>query len=107
MLQNFRRPWELHSTSEGRGSSRRAGGVPTTGGGWLHILPCAPAGCPGPLQIVAPQPAADVQHLADEKQPGNLDRGKGFRGYTVDIDAAAGDLGGAVALGAVGFDGEV
>src|SRR4051812_10930677 len=59
----------------------------------------APARRPGPLEIIAAQPTGNVHDLADEIEAGY---GLGLHGLGVQrfgIDAAQGDLGGAVALG--------
>ena len=44
----------------------------------LHVLRGGVAGGPGPLEVKAAQVAADVQHLADEVEPGGLQRFQGL-----------------------------
>jgi hypothetical protein len=56
---------------------------------------------PGPLEVVAAQPAGHVDHLADEVQPGLL-RFHGLRRQIARVHAAQRHLGLAVALGAGG-----
>src|SRR5690606_35543154 len=53
-------------------------------------LPRRVAGGPGPLEIVAAEPAGDVQALADEVEAGHLFRLEGLGGNLVGIDPAGG-----------------
>ena len=57
---------------------------------------------PGPLEVVAAQPAGHVHHLADEIQAGLLARLQRLRREVARVDAAHGDLGLGIALGAGG-----
>jgi len=61
-------------------------------------------GCPGPLEIEAPQPAGDVEDLSDEIKPGYLAGLEGLGGQFTGVDPAPRDFGFAVALGPAGLD---
>ncbi len=73
----------------------------------LNSLPRRPAGRPGPLEVVAPQPARDVHYLADKIKPGHFFGFHGFGGKLIRIHAAPGYLGlgitGTVASGMSGY----
>src|SRR5436190_13147891 len=66
----------------------------------LNSLARRPAARPGPLEVVAAEPAGNVDRLAYHEQTGDLARFQGARREFVGIDAAQGDLGLGVALGA-------
>src|SRR5690606_9452330 len=59
-------------------------------------------GGPGPLEVVAAEPAGDVDDFADEVQAGHVPGLHRRRRQAVGIHAAEGDFRGAVALGAAG-----
>jgi len=61
-------------------------------------------GCPGPLEIIAPQPAGDVEDFSDEIKPGDLAGLEGLGGQFTGVDPASRDFGFAVALGSAGLD---
>jgi hypothetical protein len=63
----------------------------------LHKQPRTVPGCPGPLEIEAPQPAGDVDDFPDEIKPGDLARLEGFRGQFTGVDPAPRDFGLSVA----------
>ncbi len=56
------------------------------------------------MEVVAAEPAGDVDHFADEIQPRHKLRLHRAGGQSIGIDAAQGDLGGAIAFGAAGGD---
>src|SRR5579871_954505 len=68
----------------------------------LQIFRAGVGGGPGPLKIVAAEVAGDVDNLADEKEAGDIVGLHGFAGKTGGVDAAGGDFGFLVALGARG-----
>ncbi len=70
----------------------------------LHNQPRAVPGCPGPLEIEAPQPAGDVEDLSDEIKPGDVAGLEGLRGQFTGVDPAPRDFGFAVARGCAGLD---
>src|SRR6185312_7716225 len=59
---------------------------------------------PRPLEVVAAEPAVDVDHLADEVEAGHEFRLHRAGGEAIGVDAAESDLGGAVAFRAAGGD---
>jgi hypothetical protein len=61
-------------------------------------------GCPGPLEIEAPQPPGDVEDFSDEIKPGDVARLEGFRGQFTGVDPAPRDFGFAVACGSAGLE---
>ena len=61
-------------------------------------------GCPGPLEIVAPQPAGDVEDFSDEIKPGNFVGLEGLGGQLTGVNPAPRDFGFAVALGSAGLE---
>src|SRR6185312_14743225 len=68
-----------------------------------HLARRVPRG-PGPLEVVAAQPAGDVHHFADEVQAGHELRLHRAGREPVGVHTAQGHLGGAVTLGAAGDD---
>src|SRR6185437_5833437 len=59
---------------------------------------------PRPLEVVAAEPAGDVDHLADEVEAGHEFRLHRAGGEPIGVDAAESDFGGAVAFRAAGGD---
>ena len=72
--------------------------------GRLHRLPRRPAAGPGPLEIVAAEPAGDVDDLADEIEPRHVARLMRLGVERPRVDAAERHFGGAVAFGAGRLD---
>ena len=62
------------------------------------------AGRPGTLEIVAPQPAGDVEDFSDEIKPGDLAGLEGLGGQFTGVDPAPRDFDFAVAFGPAGLD---
>ena len=75
-------------------------GVPLAG----QRLGAGKAAGPGPLEVVAPQPAGHVDHLADEEQAGLALAGHAATVQFAGVDAAGRDFGLAPAFGAGGRD---
>ncbi len=71
----------------------------------LHGLCGGVGGGPGPLEVVAAQPAGDVDDLADEEEAGDFAGGEGAGVELVGGNAAGGDLRLCVAFGAGGGEG--
>src|SRR5687768_11240917 len=67
----------------------------------LQRLPRRPAARPGPLEIVAAEPAGDIDPFADRVETGDLARRHRLRGQAGGVDAADGDLGLGEAFGAI------
>src|SRR5436305_1193555 len=63
-------------------------------------LPRGPAACPGPLEIIAAEPAGDVDRFADRIEAGHGPRRHGLRGEAGGGDAARGHLGLGIAFAA-------
>ena len=59
---------------------------------------------PGPLEVIAAEPASNVDDFADEVEPGDDAALHGAGVERVGVDAAGGDLGFGVAFGADGDD---
>ena len=68
----------------------------------LDCLCCSPSARPGPLEIIAAQPAGDVHRLADRVQARHAACFHRLRGKICGADAADGDFGLGEAFGSVG-----
>src|SRR5262249_56890394 len=55
-------------------------------------LPGGPAARPRPLEVIAAEPAGDVDGFADEEEPAHAARLHGLLGKRVGVDASGGDF---------------